>query len=101
MMRAGRPGATVAGVARLSDAGEQPARPGGSALPYSAVATGGPQERSPGALAPGPLFPSGRFGQGDFSLFAQLRFHFLARNPRPGIIGGGLDAALRVQPTYV
>ena len=47
-----------------------------------------------GASAPGLFFPCGRLGQGGFALLTQQGFHFLARNPRPGIIGGGLDAAL-------
>jgi len=39
--------------------------------------------------------------QGGFEHVAQLRFHFLARNPRPGIIGRRLDAPLEQFPAQI
>ena len=69
-------------------------RPGGNALPHSAEVTGGPQERSPGASAPGPLFPSGRFLPRFFAQLAQVLHHFFGRDAWAWIVDRCLYAAL-------
>src|SRR5690606_34934655 len=61
--------------------------PEGTRSPHSAEVTGGPQERSPGASAPGPLFPFGRFLPRFFAQFAQVLHHFFGRDAWPWIVG--------------
>src|SRR5690606_23120094 len=49
----------------------------------------------------GSAFPIWPARAGGFALLTQQGFNFLARNTRPGIIGGGLHAALEQFPAQI